>query len=69
MKKLNTFEAFRLKKSQMAKVNGGYVVCDVYYSDELGGSFVTRFDQATKDQAKQVLQEQHPDAQVSCWNQ
>lgn len=66
MKNLSNFEAFRLGKSQMAKVNGGYVVCNVYYAD--GGSFALRFDQATKDQAKKVMQDQHPDAKVSCFN-
>lgn len=67
MKNLNSFEAFRLGKSQMAKLSGGTVVCDVYYTDGMGGSFPMVFHQANKEQAKKVAQAQHPDAQVSCW--
>lgn len=67
MKNLSKFEAFRLNKSQMAKLSGGTVVCQVYYDDGLGGSFVTTFEQANKEQAKQELERQHPDDQVSCW--
>ncbi len=67
MKNLNSFEAFRLGKSQMAKLSGGTVICDVVYSDGMGGSFPMRFDQANKEQAQKVAQAQHPDAKVSCW--
>ena len=62
MKNLNSFEAFRLGKSQMAKLSGGTVICDV-----VGGSFPMKFEQASKEQAQKAAQAQHPDAQVSCW--
>ena len=42
MKNLSNFEAFRLGKNQMAKVSGG-VICQVYYSDGMGGSFVASY--------------------------
>lgn len=67
MKNLNSFEAFRLGKSQMAKLSGGTVICDVVYNDNLGGSFPMKFEQASKEQAQKVAQAQHPDAKVSCW--
>ncbi|WP_373832078.1 hypothetical protein [Bacteroides heparinolyticus] len=66
MKNLNHFEAFKLEKSQMAKVSGG-VVCQVYYSDGLGGSFVQSYKTDDKKAMKDALEMQHPDAQVSCW--
>lgn len=66
MKNLKHFEAFRLGKSQMAKVSGG-VVCQVYYSDELGGSFATSYDTNDAKAMKEALQAQHPDGKVSCW--
>lgn len=66
MKKLNHFEAFRLGKSQMAKISGG-VTCQVHYSDGKGGSFVKAYNTNDGKAMKKALQEQHPDAQVSCW--
>lgn len=66
MKKLNDFEAFRLGKSQMGKVSGG-VICQVYYKDGKGGSFAKSYNTNDGKAMKKTLQEQHPDAQVSCW--
>ncbi len=66
MKNLSNFEAFRLGKSQMAKVSGG-VTCQVYYSDGMGGSFAGSYKTTDAKAMKKALQEQHPDAQVSCW--
>lgn len=67
MRNLNNFETFRIGKSQMAKVSGGYVACQVRYTDGMGGSFVTRFNQASKKQAREALQQQHPDAEIDCF--
>lgn len=66
MKNLKNFEAFRLGKSQMAKVSGG-VTCQVYYSDGMGGSYADSYKTNDKAAMKAALQMQHPDAQVSCW--
>lgn len=66
MKNLNHFEAFRLEKSQMAKVSGG-VTCQVYYSDGMGGSFVQSYDTTDAKGMKEALQKQHPDGKADCW--
>lgn len=66
MKNLKNFEAFRLGKSQMAKVSGG-VTCQVYYSDGMGGSYADSYNTNDKKAMKAALQKQHPDAQVACW--
>lgn len=66
MKNLKHFEAFRLEKSQMAKVSGG-VICQVYYSDGMGGSFVQAYETTDAKAMQKELQRQHPDGKASCW--
>ncbi len=66
MKNLSNFEAFRLGKSQMAKVSGG-VTCQVHYSDGMGGSFVASYQTTDADAMEKELQKQHPDGKADCW--
>lgn len=66
MKTLSNFEAFRLGKSQMAKVSGG-ITCQVYYDDGMGGSFVQHYDHPNAKEMEAALQKQHPDGKADCW--
>lgn len=67
MKTLKSFEAFRLEKSQMAKVSGG-TVCDIQYKDDLGGTMSLVFQSDDKEALEAALWEQHPDATlINCW--
>lgn len=69
MKDLNQFEAFKLGKSQMARLSGGRVICQVYYSDGMGGSFARAYDTDDAEAMEKALQEQHPDGKADCWHE
>lgn len=51
MKNLESFDAYRLEKDQMARISGG-LICDVYYDDELGGSVPIPFQSMIKKHLK-----------------
>jgi hypothetical protein len=67
MKLLDDFMAFRLEKSQMTKLAGGRVICQVYYNDGLGGSFVQAYETNDRQAMEEALQAQHPDGKADCW--
>lgn len=67
VKNLESFDAYRLEKDQMARISGG-LICDVYYDDELGGSVSIPFQSNDKNALEEALWEQHPDATaINCW--
>lgn len=70
MKTMKDFSAFKLNKNQMSAMKGGKITCLVIYNDELGGSFSMTFERAddTLTGAKEVMEEQHPEAsKVDCY--
>lgn len=50
-----------------APLAGGRVICQVYYNDGLGGSFVQAYETNDRQAMEEALQAQHPDGKADCW--